>query len=197
MSLTVLLVSEQRLKQWTSLDNNTRDEEITPSILDAQNVYIQQTLGTPLFNHIKDGVLNTTLNAAEIELLNDYIAPALMQYALYLILPNIKYKIVEKGILNGTSEETSPTSLDELKYLRQSTLDLAQFYDARLREFLCNADPATYPLYVNPTAKDGMRPDKRSPYNSGLVTNFRRYDKYPYNTTNCQNCQDYCNGSCY
>ena len=39
------MVSEQRLKQWTSLDNNTRDEEITPSILDAQNVYIQQTLG--------------------------------------------------------------------------------------------------------------------------------------------------------
>ena len=54
MSLTVLLVSEQRLKQWTSLDNNTRDEEITPSILDAQNVYIQQTLGTPLFNYLKD-----------------------------------------------------------------------------------------------------------------------------------------------
>ena len=89
MSQTVLLVSEQRLKQWTSLDNNTRDEEITPSILDAQNVYIQSTLGTPLFNHLKDGVLNNTLTADEITLLNEYTAPALMQYALYLILPNI------------------------------------------------------------------------------------------------------------
>jgi hypothetical protein len=191
MSQTVLMVSEQRLKQWTSLDNNTRDEEITPSILDAQNVYVQQTLGTPLYNHIKEGILNTTLNADEILLLNEYIAPALMQYSLYLMLPNIKYKIVEKGILNGTSEETQPTSLDELKYLRQSTLDLAQFYDARLREFLCDADNGVYPLYDNPTPKDGMLPDKKSPYNSGLVTNFRRYDQYPYYKTVCE-----CDGQC-
>jgi len=197
MSNTVLLVSEQRLKQWTSLDNNTRDEEITPSILDAQNVYIQQTLGTPLFNYIKEGIINTTLNADEITLLNEYIAPSLMQYALYLILPNIKYKIVEKGILNGTSEETGATSLDELKYLRQSTLDLAQFYDARLREFLCDVDPGMFPLYTSPTVREGMRPDKRSPYNSGLVTNFRRYDQYPYNTAICQYCQGNCSGSCY
>jgi hypothetical protein len=194
MSLTVLLVSEQRLKQWTSLDNNTRDEEITPSILDAQNVYIQQTLGTPLFNYLKDGVLNNTLNTEEILLLNEYVAPTLMQYALYLILPNIKYKIVEKGILNGTSEETQPTSLDELKYLRQSTLDLAQFYDARLREFLLNADPATYPLYTNPTPKDGMRPDKKSPYSSGLVTRFTRKNGFPYDKDVCN---DNCNGSSY
>lgn len=192
MSETVLLVSEQRLKQWTSLDNNTRDEEIAPSILDATNVYIQQTLGTPLLNHLKQGIIDETLNADEVVLLNDYIAPALMQYALYLILPNIKYKIVEKGILNGISEETGATTLDELKYLRQSTLDLAQFYDARLREFLCDADPGTYPLYDNPTAKDGMLPDRKSPYNSGLVTNFRRYDQYPYNT-NCENCSEDCN----
>ncbi len=190
MSQTVLLVSEQRLKQWTSLDNNTRDEEITPSILDAQNVYIQSTLGTPLFNHLKDGVLNNTLTADEITLLNEYTAPALMQYALYLILPNIKYKFVEKGILNGTSEETSPTTLDDLKYLRQSTLDLAEFYDTRLREYLCDVPSTTFPLYTNPTANDGMNPDKSSPYFSGLVTNFRRYDQYPYN----QGCQ--CNGNC-
>ena len=192
MSETVLLVSEQRLKQWTSLDNNTRDEEIAPSILDATNVYIQQTLGTPLLNHLKQGIIDETLNADEVVLLNDYIAPALMQYALYLILPNIKYKIVEKGILNGISEETGATTLDELKYLRQSTLDLAQFYDARLREFLCDADPGVYPLYDNPTVRDGMLPDRKSPYSSGLVTNFRRYDQYPYNT-DCENCSEDCN----
>jgi len=188
MSLTVLLVSEQRLKQWTALDNNTRDEEITPSILDAQNVYIQQTLGTPLFNHLKDGVLNNTLNTDEILLLNEYVAPPLMQYSLYLILPNIKYKIVEKGLLNGTSEETQPTTLDELKYLRATTLDLAQFYDSRLREFLLDSLPSTYPLYTNPTAREGMRPDKKSPYNSGLVTNFNKNGNYKYNKDACNDC---------
>lgn len=192
MSQTVLLVSEQRLKQWTSLDNNTRDEEITPSIIDAMSVYTQPSLGTPLFNHLKAGVIADTLNADEVTLLNDYVAPALMQYALYLMLPNIKYKIVEKGILNGASEETDSTTLEGLKYLRQSTLDLAQFYDTRLREFLHDAAADTYPLWTNPTPRNGMLPDKKSAYNSGLVTNFTRYDQYPYNTAFCQDC----NGNC-
>ena len=51
-----------------------------------------------------------------------------MQYALYMMLPTIKYRIVEKGIVSGTSEETA-TNLDELKYLRQSVLDTAEFYN--------------------------------------------------------------------
>ena len=38
---TVLLVSEQRMKQWSSLDNNIRIDVLTPSILHAQDIYIQ------------------------------------------------------------------------------------------------------------------------------------------------------------
>ena len=136
MSYTALLVSEQRMKQWTSLDENVRVEEITPFIINAQDIYVQDTLGTKFYNRLKEGVINDDLNADEIELLNDYVAPTLMQYSLYLMLPSIKYKIVEKGLLSGTSEETAATSLDELKYMRQATLDLAQFYNKRLTEFL-------------------------------------------------------------
>lgn len=189
MSYTALLVSEQRMKQWTSLDNNVRVEEITPSIIDAQNVYIQQTLGTPQFNRLKEGIVNNDLTADELTLLNEYTAAPLMQYALYLILPNIKYKIVEKGLLNGTSEETSATTLDELKYMRQSTLDLAQFYDTRLKEYLCQ-NYTLYPLYTNPTILDGMQPDRSTSYFSGLVTNIRTFKNAK------TNCQGYCNGSC-
>ena len=85
-------------------------------------------------------------------------------------MPSLKYKMVEKGILNGTSEETSPTTLDEMKYLRESTLDTAEFYNNRMLEFL-RQNPGMFPLYTNPTPKDGMRPDKQTPYFSGLQTN--------------------------
>ena len=52
----VLLVSEQRMKQWTSLDNNIRIDVLTPPILQAQDLYIQDTLGTPFYNRLKAGV---------------------------------------------------------------------------------------------------------------------------------------------
>ena len=133
---TVLLVSEQRMKQWTSLDNNIRIDVLTPSILQAQDIYIQDTLGTPFYRRLKEGVVADDLTTNEEAFLKDYIGPTLIQYALYLLLPNLKYKMVEKGILNGTSEETAPTTLDEMKYLRESALDTAQFYNKRMLEFL-------------------------------------------------------------
>ena len=62
---TVLLVSEQRMKQWTSLDNNIRIDVLTPSIIQAQDIYIQDTLGTPFYKRLKEGVVANDLTANE------------------------------------------------------------------------------------------------------------------------------------
>ena len=168
MADTVLLVSEQRMKQWTALDNNIRIDVLTPSILNAQNVYTQQSLGTRFYNRLKQGVMNNDLTVNENAFLKDYVGPALMQYALYLVLPSLKYKMVEKGIVSGTSEETAATSLDDMKYLRQNAMELAQFYDERLREYLKD-NPGMFPEYTNP-GTDGMQPDRGEAYQNQLVT---------------------------
>jgi len=167
---TVLLVSEQRMKQWTSLDNNIRIDVLTPSILQAQDIYIQDTLGTAFYTRLKQGVVADDLNADESLFLKEYVGPCLIQYALYLLLPSLKYKMVEKGILNGTSEETQPTTLDEMKYLRDSAMDTAEFYNKRMLEFLQD-NPGMFATYTNPGI-DGMMPNKRNPYFSGLQTNI-------------------------
>ena len=192
---TVLLVSEQRMKQWTSLDNNIRIDVLTPSILQAQDIYIQDTLGTPFYRRLKEGVVADDLTTNEAAFLKDYIGPTLIQYALYLLLPNLKYKMVEKGILNGTSEETAPTTLDEMKYLRESALDTAQFYNKRMLEFLCD-NPSMFPLYTNPTAQDGMTPNKRNPYFSGLQTNIPLRINEKWLSNECEECGGDCS-NCY
>ena len=186
MAKQVLLVSEQRLKQWTQLDDNVRLNEITPHILQAQDIYLQNVLGTKLFDRLKAGVIAADLNANEQKLLNDYVGPTLMQYALYLMLPSIKYKIANQGILNGTSEETSPTTLDELKYLRQSTLDTAEFYSKRLTKYFMD-NPNLFPQYQNP-GTDGMMPDKRNPYFAGLVTGRSNLSYYEEKYGECSDC---------
>lgn len=177
MADTVLLVSEQRMKQWTALDNNIRIDVLTPSILNAQNVYTQQILGTRFYDRLREGVMNNDLTANESAFLKDYVGPALMQYALYLVLPSLKYKLVEKGIVSGTSEETAATTLDDMKYLRQSAMELAQFYDERMVDYLRD-NPGMFPEYTNP-GTDGMMPDKGSAYQNQLVTKIpvRRNEK--------------------
>lgn len=187
---TALLVSEQRLKQWTNLDSNVRVEEITPFIIQAQDIYIQDQLGTKFYDRIKNGVVNSDLNADETTFLKDYIGPTLMQFALYLMMPGLKYKLSDKGVLSGSSEETTQTSLDELKYLRQSTLDTAQFYAERLREYLID-NPGMFPEYDTP-GTDGMYPNKQTPYFSGLVVprklNSTYYDEKCPDCDDCGNC---------
>ena len=191
---TVLLVSEQRMKEWTSLDNNIRIDVLTPSILNAQEIYIQDTLGTPFFNRLKEGVRLNDLTVDESDFLRDYVGPTLMQYALYLIMPNLKYKFVEKGIVSGASEETTGTTLEELKYLRETALDTAQFYDERMKENLKDF-PNRFPIYKTWNTI-GMAPNKQNTYFSGLQTNIRkRNDLYIYKDCgtdcdpDCSSCQ--------
>jgi len=168
MAKQVLLVSEQRLKQWTQLDDNVRLNEITPHILQASDIYIQNLVGSKLYARLQAGIIANDLNADEELLLNDYVGKTLMQYALYMILPSIKYKVVNQGIVNGTSEETAPTTLEELRYLRGTVLDTAEFYATRLVEFFRD-NPGMFPEYTNP-GTDGMMPDKTDQYFSGLQT---------------------------
>ena len=172
MAKQVLLVSEQRLKQWTQLDDNVRLNEITPHILQASDIYIQNLVGSKLYARLQAGIIANDLNTDEKLLLDDYIGKTLMQYALYMILPSIKYKVVNQGIVNGTSEETAPTTLEELRYLRGTVLDTAEFYATRLVEFFRD-NPGMFPEYTNP-GTDGMMPDKDSQYFGGLQTNIPR-----------------------
>lgn len=188
---SILLVSEQRMKTWTSLDNNIRIDTLTPSILNAQATYIQDTLGSPFFNRLKEGVRANDLTTDESTFLKDFVGPTLIQYALYILLPNLKYKFVEKGIVSGSSEETDSTSLDELKYLRESALDQAQFYDERMKEYLRDY-PALFPIYRTWNQK-GMSPNKQNTYYNGLETNIpRRNSLWIYDDCGTDGCDPDC-----
>lgn len=185
MAQTALLISEQRVKQYTNLDNNVRMEEITPFIIQSQDLYLQPRLGTKFFTRLKNGVIAGDLNADEKGLLNDYIGPMLAHYSVYQMLPGLKYKFVDKGIVSGASEETNPTSLEELEYLRQATLNTAEFYDQRLREYLHDVDSGTFPDYDQP-GTEGMNPDHEPAYYAGLV--IPNYFRYKYGKEcNCYN----------
>lgn len=182
---TALLVSEQRMKQWTGLDENVRTQDIRVYLIQAQDVYAQDTLGTKFFNRLKDAIIADALTSDEETFLKDYVGPMLMQYALYLMMPNLKYKFVDKGIVNGTSEETQATTLEELKYLRENTLNMAQFYNERVIEYLRD-NPGMFPDYETP-GTDGMYPNKQTPYFSGLVTNIPKKGRTYYDEK-CPDC---------
>lgn len=185
MAQTVLLVSEQKLKAFTAINENVQATELAPFISQAQDIYLQSTIGTKFFDALKSRVLAGTLTVGDKDLLDDYIAPMLMNFALYMALPFLKYKVNDKGILSGSSETATQTTLEELQYLRQSVDSTAQFYRERLREHLLQ-NPSLYPDYVV-FLNQGMSPDRQNGYFSGLVIPKRYAAKYhqPYCPDDC------------
>jgi hypothetical protein len=178
----VLLVSENKLKAFTAMHQNVRTEDVAPFIIQAQDLYLQPQLGTKFYKRLKEGVVAGDLNANETLFIEEYISPSLIQRAFALSIPFIKYKIVDKGILSGTSETSSEVNLDEIKYLIGKIEDAAEFYATRVREFLLD-NISMFPEYVNPGTK-GMFPSRRSQYTAGLVIPAHKGSgllKYNYN----------------
>ena len=162
----VVFISEQRLKKITAIHDNVEPDDLTPFVVQAQDIYVQDILGTKFFNSLKDAIVGATLTTAETTLIDNYIAPMTANYALYLALPTLNFKIKNKAVVTPTSEESTTTGLEEIKYLRQSTLDSAQFYAQRTLEYL-NDNTSEFPDYTNP-GSDGMMPSHRSQYESGI-----------------------------
>jgi len=190
MAQQVIFVSEERIKAYTQMHENVQVQDLVPSILQSQDIYLQPMIGTRFYNTLKSKILANTLNANETILVADYIAPYIMNWGFAMAMPFIKYKVVDKGIVSGTSETASQTTLDELNYLVHKVENTAQFYGQRLREFLFD-NPGMFPEYQNP-GTDGMYPDRTSPYFSGLtVPAFRGTGVFKYANYN-ENGYDNC-----
>lgn len=162
----VVFISEARLKKLTAVHDNVEPNELMPFVVQAQDVYIQDILGTYFYQELKDKITNNTVSGYYKTLLDDYISPTLANYAVYLALPSLNYKIKNKSVLNPSSEEAQNTDLSQLKYLRGSVQDTSQFYAERTREYLRD-NQEQFPEYTNPGV-DGMMPNKNNPYFHGV-----------------------------
>ena len=162
-----LFISEQRLESLTAIHDNVEPDDLMPYVVQAQDVYIQDIVGTTLYNHLKNQIIGGTLTGAETTLIDDYLANTAANYALYMALPTLNYKFKNKAVLSPSAEEAVNVGLDELKYLRDSVLDTAQYYAQRAIDYLCNNE-SDFPTYQNPKASDGVLPNKNTQYNAGI-----------------------------
>lgn len=163
----VLFITETKLKSFTALDYNVRPEQLVPYIITSQDIYLQPVLGTRFYKGLKDRIANNTKTQEETDLINEYISPMLLHYALYQALPFLKYRLVQKGVVSPQSETSETATFEEMNFLRKSVKDIAEFYQTRLIEFFYD-NPTLFPEYRVP-GTNGMYPDKSVPYETGLV----------------------------
>jgi hypothetical protein len=149
---SALFIDDEYIKKYSPLGRSIDPDEVYPFVSEAQSMYIQDLLGTPLYDSLVQKVANnTTLSSIEWELVETF-SKSLAYWAIYLALPHISMKIRNGGVLKVTPENTQATDLSELRYIREEIKNLAEFWAQRTVNFLCQ-NSSSFPLY-NATSKD-------------------------------------------
>jgi hypothetical protein len=169
-----LFVSEEKLKNFTTVNQNVSPADLVPNILTAQDTELQFYLGSTFYFSIQDQVLNGTVNTNNQFLLDNYISKALIQWGLMRALPNLKYKIYNKSVLSPTAENADSITLEELQFLQQQCRDTGNTYATRMVEWI-QLHPGDYPVYFSQKVTDGMMPSYADPIYGGLVTSSMPY----------------------
>lgn len=171
MAKRIYFLTVQRLKEKTPVNFNVEPQLITMSIDDAQEINIQQAVGTVLYKKletlIENGTIGETENAKYKTLLDDLIEPALIRWALVEILYFIRMKIQNKSVASENSDNSTPVDMKDLYSLKGSIKNKAEFYTERLINFLV-ANSSDYPEYSDNSDCDEIKPSKTQ-YSSGIV----------------------------
>ena len=169
-----LLISENKLKAFTNTNKNVDIDAIRAEIGIAQDIHLQPLLGTKFYDQLLNqiSVTGNTFNADELTLVNDYIAPFLIQTAYFEMIPHLHYRTMNRAIVQGEMESATAVDIETMKYLRTIQGQRADFYKMRLQDYLITGRGQNlFPAYNTYSTIDGMIPDKSSKYNSPIYLN--------------------------
>ena len=169
----VLLISEELLKTYSYINDNVQSDELRYGIMVSQNIEIQESLGTNLYQHYLDSVDNGTMNdPSNVNykyLLDKYIQPTLVAYALYRCLDNFIAKFMSVGMVQNRSEMGNSIDFKLFLHLKTQAKQDADFQNNLLRRHLIFRS-ANYPLYNNGSLNDGQIPAvPASPFQSPIT----------------------------
>jgi hypothetical protein len=164
----ILFISEEKLKDETTIGLSVSPELLLPYIKKAQKLYVETKLGTNLTDKIKDlivaGTVNNAGNEAYATLLNDYIGEMLPGFALYMAIPFLRFKIEDGNIYSKTSETGTSLSTEEAQHLRSEVLNTSEYYMERMIEYITN-NTSSFPEYSTNSGAD-VSPDRNSFYSN-------------------------------
>ena len=168
---TALLISRTDLVKNTIIDGNVDTDKFVQFIRIAQEIHIQNYLGTSLLEKLQELIIAGTLtlgaNPDYYNLVNDYIKDMLIHYAMVDYIPFASYHIQNKGVFKHTSENSETASKEELDYLIERHRSFAQFFTRRFLDYICN-NSSKFPEY-NSNSQDDMYPDTTADFTGWVL----------------------------
>jgi hypothetical protein len=162
-----LFISRDDIIKFTVLNGNLDTDKFIQFIKIAQDVHIQNYLGTRLFNRLNDDIVNDDLTQPYSDLLTIYIKPMLIHWAMVEFLPYAAYTVANKGVFKHNSENSSNVDKNEIDFLIAKERDVAQSYTNRFIDFMC-FNQVSFPEY-NANSNADVFPDKDANFTGWVI----------------------------
>ena len=164
---TALFISRTDLVKNSILDGNVDTDKFIQFIKIAQQIDIQNYLGTDLYNKISADIVAGTLTGNYLALVEDYIQPMLIHFAMMQYLPFAAYQIKNGGISKHNSENAESVSKDEVDYLVNKERNFAEYYTRRFIDYI-SFHEEDFPEY-NSNNNEDISPDTNDLFNGWVL----------------------------
>tara|TARA_R110000796_G_scaffold3841_1_gene14768 strand:- start:259 stop:762 length:504 start_codon:yes stop_codon:yes gene_type:complete len=162
-----LFITRKDLVKYTALNGGVDTDKFIQYIKIAQNIHIQNYIGTDLYNKISADILASNLTGNYATLVETYIKPCLVHWAMVEFLPFAAYTVGNKGVYKHSSENSENVSKTEVDFLVEKERTTAQYYTDRMIEHFSFNAASLYPEYYT-NNNDDIFPDKSADF-SGWV----------------------------
>lgn len=162
-----LFITRNDLVKYTAVNGNVDTDKFIQFVKVAQDIHIQNYLGSDLFNKISADIIADSLTGNYLTLVETYIKPMVIHWAMVEYLPFASYSIANKGLFKHSAENASNVDKNEIDFLIEKSRNLAQYYTDRFISYM-NNNQALFPEYYTNSNSD-VYPDKNASFEGWVL----------------------------
>jgi hypothetical protein len=155
---TALFIKREDIVRNTALGGNVDTDKFIQFIKIAQQIHITNYLGTKLYDKISNDILASSLTGDYLALVNDYVQPMLIHFAMMEYLPFAAYTIANGGVYKHNSENSTSVEKGEVDFLIEKERKIAEYYVQRFLDYM-TFNQSLFPEYNSNTNED-IYPDR-------------------------------------
>jgi len=143
---TALLITREDIVTLTALGGNVDADKFIQFIKIAQDIHVQNYVGTKLLEKIQADIIAGTLTGDYLTLVERFIKPMLIHFAMVEYLPFCAYTIANAGVFKHTPENAVNVEKSEVDFLIEKERSIAQNYTERFIDYI-TFNQGLYPEY--------------------------------------------------
>jgi len=162
-----LFITREDIVKYTALNGNVDTDKFIQFIKIAQDIHIQNYLGTKLFQKLQADIIAGTLAGNYLNLVVSFVKPMLIHWGMVEYLPFAAYTIANKGVYKHSSENSENVDKNEVDYLLEKERSIAQNYTQRFIDYM-SFNQQLFPEYRSNKNND-IFPDSMNNYTGWYI----------------------------